>query len=231
MKKTIVWKIGSSLLAAILGVASVSMAVGCDEEKNGASHATSQNVSSTSLEAFTCAQDESVLPSGSSIVEESSSAEESQSSEEELQSSEEESSVDFTNVAPSFRVIAENGREVELSDFYGKPIVVNFWATWCPPCKAELPDFQAAYEEYGDEVEFLMVAVLWGEAQSDVTTFLSDNGYSFPVYYDVYGEGVNTYGIEGIPMSLFIDKNGELKYSYNYMITDSVLIGSIQDIL
>ena len=59
--------------------------------------------------------------------------------------------------APDFTVQTMDGGDVKLSDFFGKPVIINFWATWCGPCKVELPAFQAAYEEYGDEIVFLMM--------------------------------------------------------------------------
>ena len=88
--------------------------------------------------------------------------------------------------APDFTVINNNGDEVKLSDYIGKLVVVNFWATWCGPCASELPAFDNAYEKYKDEVEFLMVNLTDGysETVDKVKKYVKDNGYTFPVYYD-----------------------------------------------
>ena len=81
------------------------------------------------------------------------------------------------------------GVEHKLSDFYGKPIIINFWATWCPPCQAELPYFNEAYTRYQDHIQFLMVDLGDGSSSSDSNTiqFVDENGYSFPLFFDSYG--------------------------------------------
>lgn len=114
--------------------------------------------------------------------------------------------------APDFTVLDNSGNEVKLSDYFGKPIVVNFWATWCGPCKSELPAFDSAYKKYKDNVEFMMVNLTDGTSETvdGVKAFVSENGYSFPVYYDTQSEAAYTYGISSVPMSVFIDKDGNI---------------------
>ena len=87
---------------------------------------------------------------------------------------------------PDFTVMDASGKEVKLSDFRGKPTVVNFWASWCGPCKSEMPDFDAVYQEMGDEIHFLMVNMTDGgqETLAGAQKFIADSGYTFPVYYD-----------------------------------------------
>ncbi len=83
-----------------------------------------------------------------------------------------------------------NGNIVKLSNMIDKPVVLNFWATWCPPCKAELPDFQKAYEKYGNEINFVIVDLTDGdETVERAKSYLSQNSYTFPCYFDVKGEG------------------------------------------
>jgi thiol-disulfide isomerase/thioredoxin len=123
------------------------------------------------------------------------------------------------SLAPDFSVRDPEGRTVKLSDLRGKPAVVNFWASWCPPCRSEMPRFEAMYKELGGEVNFMMIDLPGGgETKSAAENFLAENGFTFPVYYDDAGEGMSAYGINAIPMSLFIDKDG-------YLVSKS--IGSI----
>lgn len=116
------------------------------------------------------------------------------------------------NAAPDFTVTDPEGNEVNLSDFRGQPVVVNFWASWCGPCKSEMPHFQAAYEEYGEDVVFLMVnmSTAFGDTVAEAEAVLTDGGYTFPVYYDTNAECAVNYGVTGIPVSLFINRDGEL---------------------
>ena len=99
--------------------------------------------------------------------------------------------------AADFQMEDKNGEIVDLSDFYGKPIVLNFWASWCPPCKSEMPYLEKAYETYGDDLSFLMVNLTDGEKETVETAdeFIDESGYTFPVYYDTKGQGVSAYSI------------------------------------
>lgn len=116
------------------------------------------------------------------------------------------------NTAPNFTVVDANGDTVSLSDTFGKPIVINFWATWCPPCKQELPDFDKLYKEYGNKVTFMMVNLTDGRRDTvdGTKSFVSRNGYAFPVYFDIEYEGANAYSVSSIPQTTFIDKNGNI---------------------
>ena len=137
------------------------------------------------------------------------------------------------NAAPDFTVTDAAGNEVKLSDFRGKGVVLNFWATWCGPCKSEMPHFQEAYEQYGEELHFLMVnmSTAFGDSQSAAEQLLSENGYIFPVYYDTLSECAYSYGVTGIPMTFFIDKNGNLVSGKSGMISQADLDRRILAIL
>lgn len=113
--------------------------------------------------------------------------------------------------APDFTVLDENGEEVRLSDYAGKPIVLNFWASWCHYCKVEMPDFDEAYRNH-PEIQFMMVNVTDGsqETMESARDFLAEAGYEFPVFYDTELDAAMTYGATGLPMTIFIDADGNL---------------------
>lgn len=129
------------------------------------------------------------------------------------------------NQALDFTVTDMDGNNVKLSDYFGNPIVINFWATWCGPCKSELPVFNKLYSENKDEVVFLMVNLTDGyrDTTKSVNKFVSDNNYSFPVYFDTEYSASDAFDVSGIPMTVFIDENGALYDSHIGMINESAL--------
>ncbi|MGI5970580.1 MAG: TlpA family protein disulfide reductase [Oscillospiraceae bacterium] len=114
--------------------------------------------------------------------------------------------------APDFTVQDGDGNEVKLSDFSGRPVVLNFWASWCPPCRSEMPEFDDAYREAGDDVAFLMVNMTDGRRETfdSASGFISEQGYTFPVYYDTQLSAATAYGISAIPVTVFIDSEGRI---------------------
>ena len=111
--------------------------------------------------------------------------------------------------APDFTVYDEAGNEVRLSDYLGKPVVVNFWASWCGPCRMEMPEFQEKHLELGGEVQFLMINMTGGrETVETARDFIAGKGYTFPVLYDTEGDAAVTYGAYALPTTYFIDAEG-----------------------
>jgi len=112
--------------------------------------------------------------------------------------------------APDFTVQDINGNYVKLSDMLGKPVVINFWASWCPPCKGEMPDFNKVFEEVGDAVQFMMVNAVGngGETKQSATDYIAKEGFTFPIFFDVNQEALSTYEIWAFPTSIFIDAEG-----------------------
>jgi peroxiredoxin len=109
--------------------------------------------------------------------------------------------------AIDFTLTSLDGKKVSLSDFRGKNVYLNFFATWCPPCKRELPDMEKLYREYKDKGLELVVVDL-GEKQSTVKSFMESNNYSFSVLLDTDNKVAQTYNISSIPVSYFINKDG-----------------------
>ena len=121
--------------------------------------------------------------------------------------------------APDFTLVDQYGETHTLSDYKGKTVFLNFWATWCPPCKGEMPDIQKLYEKYGNNGEDLVVLGVANPktdgypynqdgTQEEVEKFLTDNGYTLPVVMDTTGEIFNQYGIRSFPTTFLIDKDG-----------------------
>jgi thiol-disulfide isomerase/thioredoxin len=114
--------------------------------------------------------------------------------------------------APDFAVLDAEGNGIKLSDLKGKPVVINFWASWCPPCKSEMPEFDKAYAEYGGDVAFMMIDLVDGARETVETgaAYVAEQGYAFPVYYDTSGEAAAAYGVSAIPTTVFVDKDGNV---------------------
>ena len=116
-----------------------------------------------------------------------------------------------TNPAPDFTVVDKDGNEVKLSEMRGKPVVVNFWATWCGYCKLEMPDFDEMYKKYGEDVHFMMVNMTDASETVQVAKkYIDKEGYSFPVYFDTKSQAAHAYGVSSLPASYFIDAKGNL---------------------
>ncbi|MBD8071450.1 redoxin domain-containing protein [Bacillus sp. PS06] len=114
------------------------------------------------------------------------------------------------NQAPDFELEQVGGGQLKLSDLRGKKVILNFWASWCPPCKSEMPHMQSFYEDQkGGNVEILAVNLTNAERQKDaVDAFVKEYKLSFPILLDQNGEVGEAYRVFTIPTSLFIDSNG-----------------------
>ena len=128
--------------------------------------------------------------------------------------------------APDFTLVDQNGTEHTLSDYQGKTVLLNFWATWCGPCQQEMPDLQALYEEWGENGGELVVLGVANPKTDDqpfnqdgtveeVETFLSDHGYTYPTVMDTTGEIFAAYGVRSFPTTFMIDTEGNV---FGYLI-------------
>ncbi|MBQ7923322.1 MAG: TlpA family protein disulfide reductase [Clostridia bacterium] len=131
---------------------------------------------------------------------------------------------------PDFTVYDMSGNAVKLSDFAGKPVVLNFWASWCSPCKAEMPHFDQAAAEYGEDIHFLMVNLTDGyrETEASIAAFIEKNGYTFPVYLDTTMEAAYNFGVTSIPKTYFLWEDGTLMDEYLGTLSESKLNGYIE---
>ena len=113
-------------------------------------------------------------------------------------------------IAPDFTFTdLVTGKTTKLSDLRDKPVYLNFWATWCPPCVKELPHIQAKYEQYKDGIHFLAISV--DSEQEAPAQFISSKGYTFTVGYGIEREISRAYNIEAIPASYIIGTDGTIK--------------------
>ncbi len=135
------------------------------------------------------------------------------------------------NGAKDFSVYNDKGEEVKLSSFKGKPIVINFWTTWCGYCKIEMEYFQELYNKYKDDVVFLMVNSTIEDDKAEVNKYITGQGYTFPIYYDINGNAITTYRITGYPVTMFINKDFQISRIHQGMINLETLQKNINNIM
>jgi peroxiredoxin len=111
--------------------------------------------------------------------------------------------------APDFKLKKLNGEEVQLSQLRGKAVMINFWGTWCEPCRTEMPAMQKAYEKYKDK-GFEILAVNVAETEIAVSNFVEDYKLTFPILMDSQKETVRQYKISPLPSSIFVDPQGKI---------------------
>lgn len=131
--------------------------------------------------------------------------------------------------APDFSVKLMTGEEVSLAQFKGRPLVLNFGASWCPHCLHELPILKETYDKYKGRVEFLSVFVK--SPREDVQSLIDKDGVSFKVGFDPDAVAGKAYGVKGIPETFFIDEDGNIVDDYFGGIERSELTGKIEMLL
>ena len=135
--------------------------------------------------------------------------------------------------APDFTVYDLEGNAHKLSDYQGKPVILNFWASWCGPCKSEMPDIEAAYQEYGEKIHFLIVNLTDGyrETMESASAYIAEQGYTFPVYYDTDSAAAYSYNTSSIPVTYFINAQGNFVAYYRGAMSASILQQGIDMLL
>ncbi len=132
--------------------------------------------------------------------------------------------------AHDFTLSDVNGRDVSLSDFTGQPVVVNFWATWCPPCRLEMPELQNAYDTYRDQ-GLVVLAVNAQEAEPQVRAFFEEMGFTLPALLDSDGQVGRAYGTPGLPSTFFIDRSGAVTAVHRGLLTAGLIETYLAQIL
>lgn len=131
--------------------------------------------------------------------------------------------------APDFTVYDTAGNAVRLVDYAGKPVVLNFWASWCPPCKSEMPHFDKLYQETKDSVVFLMVDLVDGqrETEEDGKSYVASQGFAFAPMFDTKQQAARKYSVSSIPSTFFINTKGDIVYSYIGAMDEKTLRAAI----
>ena len=132
-----------------------------------------------------------------------------------------------------FTMLNTEGETVAFSELLGKPVILNFWATWCGPCQSEMPHIQEAYEQYGGDINFVLVNLTDGKRETidGVKSFIEENGYTVPVYFDTEMKGAYSYGAYSIPLTYFMDAQGAVVSGRLGAMTREDLFNQIQVLL
>lgn len=132
--------------------------------------------------------------------------------------------------APPFELKGMDGRTYALNGKRDKPLLVNFWASWCGPCKSEAPDLQKLYAKYGDRIDFYGVNVTQVDKEKDARKFVEDYGIQFPVPMDKDGKVSQAYQVQAFPTTYLIDRNGVIRDAF-YLLSPSELERRIKKII
>lgn len=134
--------------------------------------------------------------------------------------------------APNFTLKDMDGKTVKLSDFQGKPVLLNFWASWCPPCNAEMPDLVKKSEQYKDKVVFLGINLTATEQDSEgPKNFVKKYNVQFPTLMDEKGKIADLYQALGIPTTFTVDPNGVIVDAHQGMLDEKGMESTIQKLL
>ncbi|MBQ6859785.1 MAG: TlpA family protein disulfide reductase, partial [Clostridia bacterium] len=137
------------------------------------------------------------------------------------------------NMAPDFKAYDDAGNPVSLRDMRGKPVVVNFFASWCGPCKMEMPYFEECYLKYGEDVTFMMVnlCAFGNDTKENGKAMVEAGGWTFPVYFDSDGDAAMKYAIRSMPTTIFVSAQGELKGRHTGVMDMATLEKTIQGMI
>lgn len=124
--------------------------------------------------------------------------------------------------APDLKLSDLRGSNVALTDYLGQVVLINNWATWCPPCRAEMPTLQAYYEEHKDQ-GFTIIAIDAGDLASDVSKFADEFGLTFPVWLDPNSDAIRAFRNNGLPSSYVLDRSGTVRLAWTGAISSNAL--------
>lgn len=130
--------------------------------------------------------------------------------------------------APNFALISLTGETIQLADYGGKPVLLNFWATWCAPCRLEMPAFQNRFDEAAGDLA--IIAINNAETPSDVQAFVDELGLTFDILLDPEAKIQRLYLVRGYPTSVLIDAEGVIRAQHIGLMTEEQLDGYLQEI-
>lgn len=130
--------------------------------------------------------------------------------------------VEVSYPAPTLSLEDLNGDHSSLADYHGQVILINNWATWCPPCKAEMPDLQAYFEKHQDQ-GFVLIGIESGESASEVAQFVTSYQLTFPIWLDLQGKALQVFKNYNLPNSYVIDRTGTVRLTWTGAIRTDVL--------
>lgn len=128
---------------------------------------------------------------------------------------------EMNEVAPDFQLLSPDGEQLQLSSFKGKVVLINFWATWCVPCREEMPLLQSFADQYSGEL--VVLGINYDEEARDIQEFIDSLDLTFPILLDHDGKVTSLYRIRGFPSSIFIDKSGILRYQHVGLLSEKQL--------
>ena len=133
--------------------------------------------------------------------------------------------------APDFELTSADGQVIRLADLRGKVVLLNFWATWCPPCKAEMPDLNALQRKYGAERDFVVLGINDEESAADVTAFAQREGIAFPLLLDPDGRVIEKlFDVRYLPTSMIIDREGNIRDTWRGQIAREAMLARLQQV-
>ncbi|MEZ0396105.1 MAG: TlpA disulfide reductase family protein [Anaerolineales bacterium] len=124
--------------------------------------------------------------------------------------------------APALRLTNLNGEPVELADYLGEVVLINNWATWCPPCRAEMPELLAYYQNHAAQ-GFVIIAINAGEPADDVRAFVDDFGLTFPVWLDPSLQALSAFQNPNLPSSYVLDRDGMVRLAWTGPVNRAAL--------
>ncbi len=139
------------------------------------------------------------------------------------------SSLAAGELAPDFMLMLADGSHLSLSDLRGRPVMINFWATWCPPCRREMPDIIERYNEHGDDL--VVLAVNTREGMDLIEPFTQEYGVTMPVVLDQHGEIMRLYQVNSMPTTFFIDRDGRISMKWVGLMSSDVIDSFLKIIL
>lgn len=126
--------------------------------------------------------------------------------------------IEVTYPAPEINLVDLEGNSVSLEEYLGKTVMVNNWATWCPPCKEEMPDLERYYQSHKDE-DFILIGIEAGDPAEEVASFIRSYEISFPIWLDARQEALRAFRNNGLPSSYIIDAAGTIRLVWNGPVT------------